>query len=241
MEVQATSEFETLFPTFVLHKQWDMPKEFNDRLYDLAAADCVTHRVMDASDPRAIGDGGNHISHLRHNFLTDTIDPTIRVLTSMVSQAVREFLWAGFRYQHEGDIAMMSDTFWQRRSDGENLGIPTHAHSAHEIVCTYYPRLILDANCPDTPLKRGALRFYDPGGRGNRLWPCDHPQHHTRPDYIITPDQGSMVVFEGHVPHDSTFFEGDERMCIPVLCKLDLPNAHRHATISEIMEVQNGL
>jgi hypothetical protein len=25
------------------------------------------------------------------------------------------------------------------------------------------------------------------------------------------------VVFEGYVPHDSTYFEGEERMCIPVL------------------------
>ena len=39
MEVQASSEFETLFPTFVLHKRWEMPDDFNERLR-LCGASC---------------------------------------------------------------------------------------------------------------------------------------------------------------------------------------------------------
>ena len=55
-----------------------------------------------------------------------------------------------------------------------------------------------------------------------------------------------MLVFEGHVPHDSTYFEGEERMCIPVLCSLDLPNSHCKADLKEILAHQaqggsNGL
>lgn len=241
MEIETTSEFQAVFPTFVLHKHWDMPDGFNDRLYDLAAADCTAHRVTDASDPRAIGDGQNHISHMRHNFLMDTVDPVMHQLAHMVSHAVREFLWHGFQYQHEGDIAMMSDTFWQQRSAGENLGIHTHRHLAHEIVCTYYPRVTLDDDCSNEQLKRGAVRFYNPGGQGKRLWSCQDAKDHVGDWYSVEPRTGSMVVFEGHVPHDSTYFEGDERMCIPILCKLDLPNSHNHATLTEIMEVQNGL
>ena len=238
MEVQATSEFETLFPTFVLHKRWEMPDGFNERLAQLAREDCAAHRVT-GSDPEAVGDPGHYVAHKRHNFLTDTIDPAIRVLTSMVSQAVREFLWAGFRYQHEGDIAMMSDTFWQRRSEGENLGIPTHTHPVHEIICTYYPCLDFDGEDGHT-FQQGAVRFFDPSMRGNRLWPT-RGLGFNRQVYSVVPGVGSMIVFEGHVPHDSSYFEGEERVCIPVMCKLDRPNKHRHATISEIMEVQNGL
>ena len=56
--------------------------------------------------------------------------------------------------------------------------------------------------------------------------------------YAVEPRTGSMIVFEGHVPHDSTYFEGEERMCIPVLCSLDLPNSHCKAGLSEILAHQ---
>lgn len=241
MEIATTTEFQTLFPNFVMHKHWDMPKEFNERLAELAREDALAHRVTDADNPLAVGGSGNHIAHMRHNFLTETIDPAMVTFTNMVSYAVREFLWHGFHYAHDGEIRMMSDVFYQRRSHDENTGIPTHAHYPHEIICTYYPSLPLDEDCPDTPLKRGGLRFYDPSFRSTRLWPMNHPEHHTRPTYMVEPREGSMVVFEGHIPHDSTYFEGDERVCIPILCQLDLPNSHIRSTIAEIMEVQNGL
>ena len=67
MEVQATSEFETLFPTFVLHKRWEMPDGFNERLAQLAREDCAAHRVT-GSDPAAVGDLGHYVAHMRHNF-----------------------------------------------------------------------------------------------------------------------------------------------------------------------------
>ena len=241
MEVQTTSEFQELFPSFVLHKHWDMPPEFNDRLYALAAADCEAHRVTSNDDPRAIGDVGNHVAHLRHNFLVDTTDPIIPTFVNMISQSVREYLWHAFQYQHDGDIKMMADTFWQRRSHGENMGIPTHVHPPHEIICTYYPRVDLDEDCPQDVRQRGGLRFYDPGGGGSRSWPTNHPDRYNEQSYTILPEPGSMVVFEGHMPHDSTAFQGDERMCIPVLCKLDTPRAHNHKSIKEILEVQNGV
>ncbi len=241
MEVNTTTTFETIYPSYVMHKHWDMSEEFNDRLFELAAADAVANRVTSDDDARNVGDTSNHLGHLRHNFLVDVKDPAVVTLTQMTSVAIREYLYHAYRYQHEGEIRMMSDTFWQRRAAKENVGINSHTHVQHDIVCTYYPRVVLDDDCPETSLHRGALRFYDPSNVGKHLWPCNNPDHYIGGWYSVQPKTGSMVVFEGHMPHDSTYFEGDERMCIPILCKLDLPNSHQHATIKEIMEVQNGI
>lgn len=238
MEIQTTSEFQQIFPSFVLHKHWEMPEGFNDCLYALAAQDAEANRIREAGDGRNVGDQTNHLGHLRHNFLMDRQDPAIAVLAQMVVAGVREYLQLAYGYDHAGDIRMMSDTFWQRRALHENVGINTHTHIQSDIVCTYYPRVKLDAVCPDTSLHRGAVRFYDPANVGKRLWPCRNPDAYTGGWFSVEPKTGSMLVFEGHVPHDSTYFEGAERMCIPVLCVLDLPNSHCKASLHEILAHQ---
>lgn len=238
MEIQTTSEFQLIYPSFVLHKHWEMPEGFNDRLSALAAEDADRNRITDPDEPRNSGDVTNHLGHLRHNFLMDLRDPAIPVLAQMVAAGVREYLQLAYSYDHAGDIRMMSDTFWQRRALRENVGINTHTHIQSDIVCTYYPRVVLDVDCPDTSLHRGAVRFYDPANVGKRLWPCRNPDAYVGGWYAVEPKAGSMLVFEGHVPHDSTYFEGEERMCIPVLCSLDLPNSHCKAGLREILAHQ---
>lgn len=242
MEIQTNSEFQLIYPSFVLHKHFEMPEGFNDHLCGLARTDAETFRVLDSNDPRASGRGSKttHINHLRHNFLTDTLDPAIPVFMQMVRAAIREYLLLAYGYDHSGEIRMMSDTFHQTRARGENVGIAAHTHSKFDIVCTYYPRIVLDEDCADSPLHRGAVRFYDPANIGKRLWPCQNPSVHIGAWYSVEPRPGSMVVFEGHIPHDSTYFAGDERMCIPVLCTLDLPNSHVTATMGDILRAQNG-
>ena len=39
MEIATTSVFQAIYPSFVLHKHWEMPEGFNDRLHALAAED----------------------------------------------------------------------------------------------------------------------------------------------------------------------------------------------------------
>ena len=175
MEIATTSEFQLIYPSFVLHKHWQMPEGFNDRLHALAADDALENRIQDAGDGRNVGDDTNHLGHLRHNFLMDRNDPAIAVLAQMVAAGVREYLQLAYGYDHTGEIRMMSDTFWQRRSARENVGINAHTHLQTDIVCTYYPRVVLNADCPDTSLHRGAVRFYDPANVGKRLWPCRNP------------------------------------------------------------------
>ena len=238
MEIATTTELQMIYPAFVMHKHWKMPEGFNDRLYGLAAEDAVANRIQDASDGRNVGDQTNHLGHLRHNFLMDRQDPAIAALAQMVAAGVREYLQLAYCYDHSGEIDMMSDTFWQRRDQRENVGINTHTHIQTDIVCTYYPRVTLDDTCPETSLHRRAVRFYDPANVGKRLWPCRNPEAYVGGWYAVEPRTGSMLIFEGHVPHDSTHFEGEERMCIPVLCSINLPNSHRKAVVSKILAHQ---
>ena len=92
MEIATTTEFQLIYPAFVMHKHWAMPEGFNDRLYALAAEDAVANRIQDAGDGRNVGDQTNHLGHLRHNFLMDRQDPAIAVLAQMVAAGVREYL-----------------------------------------------------------------------------------------------------------------------------------------------------
>ena len=90
MEIPTTSEFQLIYPSFVLHKHWEMPEGFNDRLHTLAAEDAGANRIQDARDTRNVGDKTNHLGHLRHNFLMDRRDPALAVLAQMVAAGVRE-------------------------------------------------------------------------------------------------------------------------------------------------------
>ena len=240
MEIQTNSEFQAIYPSFVLHKHWDMPEGYNEHLFNIACLDAEANKITTESDGRNVGDTSNHLGHLRHNFLTSTIDPAIPVLVDMARDSIREYLMLAYGYDHTGEINMMSDTFLQQRSKKQNIGINSHTHIQTDIVCTYYPKVDLDPDGPDTSLHKGALRFYDPANVGKRLWPCNRTDYHIGGWYSVEPVTGSMIVFEGHVPHDSTYFEGEERMCIPILCSLDLPNSHCKTSTSQILTLQTG-
>lgn len=235
-----STQFTCLYPSFVMHKKWTKPKEFNDRLFQLAMEDARKNRVTSAHDPRNVGDLSNHLGHLRHNFLMECRDPVVSQLAEMVDLSIREYLATVYNFHHDGDITMMSDTFYQQRAQKENVGINMHTHVQHDIVCTYYPRVVLDPDCPQTSLHRGSVRFYDPANVGKRLWKNNNPNFHIGGWLSVEPQTGSMIVFEGYMPHDSTYFEGEERMCIPVLCSLVLPNSHMKTPISEIRRFQAG-
>ena len=48
MEIATTSVFQAIYPSFVLHKHWEMPDGFNDRLHALAAEDAEANRIREA-------------------------------------------------------------------------------------------------------------------------------------------------------------------------------------------------
>ena len=61
MKIATTTEFQLIYPAFVMHKHWEMPEGFNDRLHALAAEDAVANRIQDEGDGRNVGDQTNHL------------------------------------------------------------------------------------------------------------------------------------------------------------------------------------
>jgi len=217
---------QAIYPNFILHKRWDMPKTFNDGLAAIAMDEATAHRIRRDDNPRNLGNLSNHFGHVRHNMLTDhKTDPHVRQLLEMVRSAICEFLFSAYGFAFEDEILASAETFYQQRDRGENLGIFTHSHRKSDFVVTYYPLVEVDPDYADDQLRSGALRFYDPAGVGARLWPNRNAQVHCGSWYQVIPRTGSMVVFEGHVPHDSSYFEGAQRVCIPVQCDLVFPNS----------------
>ncbi|MEJ8474449.1 putative 2OG-Fe(II) oxygenase [Roseibium algae] len=231
-------QIDTIYPRFVMRKRFpELAPGFNEQLMELAIADAMANRVPAGGHDRSIGEDVTHLAHLRHNFLDDARDPVVAQFIKMVDHTVREYLSAVYHYDHEGEIDMMSDTFWQNREEGQNVGINCHTHFKSDLVATYY----LNTGCEpgeDNPLRQGALRFYDPQNLGVRPWPNRNPGLVQNGWYNIVPEPGMMVVFEGHIPHDSTYFGGEQRLCIPVMCDVKTSRSHIKKPVSELLRNQ---
>lgn len=227
-----------VFPRFVLHRVMPPDVQFHEDLYRLAAADAQANRT-DGSHPSAIGQHATHLSHLRHNFLSDCKHPAVLRLIELVDSACRDYVDAVYHYRHEGELEMMSDTFWQQQSRGENVGINCHTHPTSHLVATYYVRT---DHAPEekNPLRQGSVRFYDPQHINTRPWPNNNPAVVATSWFNVVPQEGSLIVFEGHLPHDSTFFAGQERMCIPVMVNLVTARTHLKRSVSELVAEQRA-
>lgn len=235
----STSIFQTVYPQFILHKEWDMPNEFNTALAEIAKKDAIDNSVTDNSDPRNLGDTSNHFGHVRHNMLEEHKDnPVIKELLMMTIAAVGEYLATGYGYELNRDVEVIAETFYQRRDNDENVGIFTHSHLKSDLVVTYYPLVDIDEDYKNSTGKSGSLRFYDPAGVGNRLWGNKNPNVFFGSWYEIVPKTGSMVVFEGHMMHDSSYFEGNERVCIPIQCNIDTPNKQQKKSAIDLLGIK---
>lgn len=237
-----------LFPNYVMQLQWDMPEGWNDRLYDLALQDHEEHLIRDIADPRntaplSVGnvDVANYYNQRRHNFFTNTRAPEVAELARMTEFAVRQYMRQVWHYEGNAGIRMICDALYQNKDHEDNAGIHGHNHWRHDIVCTYYPKITFDPNNPPPSKKHaGQVRFYDPSGMGKRLWPNQNPAHHYGSWWDVVPQTGTMLVFEGRLFHDSTYFGGIERMCIPVMCQVDTPNKHDYESPDDIARFQAG-
>lgn len=227
-----------VFPRFVMHRRHGVDRAFHDDLYRLACADAAANRT-DGTQPSAIGQRATHLSHLRHNFLADCKHPAVQRLIELVDAACRDYVQSVYHYRHEGELEMMADTFWQQRERGENVGINCHTHVTSHLVATYYVRTDRDPG-EINPLRQGSVRFYDPQHVNTRPWPNNNPAVLTTSWFNVIPEEGSMVVFEGHLPHDSTFFDGQARLCIPVMVNLVTPRTHIKQPVSELLARQRA-
>lgn len=231
----STTEMQALWPAFMMHRVWEMPDAFNQKLYELGKVYSAACKVTDPDNPKNVGNTSNHLCHVRDNFLLQYKDePEVKVFAEMVDTMCRDYLQSVYNYKHDGPITMEADMFYQRRSHRENVGINMHTHPKCDLVLTYYPWLHLDEEA-NTPLHQGAMRIYDPANIGKRFWPCKNPNAYYGGWYSIVPQIGSMIIFEGWIPHDSTYFSGDDRMCIPILCDVITPSGHEKVDSRELI------
>jgi hypothetical protein len=236
--MKKTTDLQMIFPRFVLHNRYNEGKEFNEELHRLARQDNLDHRVLGSDERSANREKANHLAHDRYNFLRDTKSPVIRRLIEMVDETARDYLRAVYHYDHKGDIEIMADTFLQRRSHGENVGINTHIHASSQLVVTYYPRVDRDEKEPNV-LRRGAVRFYDPQIINGRHWPNNNPHLFANSWFNLEPQVGSLVAFEGYMPHDSGFFDGEERLCIANMVNIVVPRSHQKVLVKELLKCQD--
>jgi hypothetical protein len=236
--VSADTNVFTLYPAFVLVKQWAKPQAFNDRLFEIGVADAERFRVLDAEASDAVGQPEFYFSHRRHNLFLEHKDPTLVELLQMADAALRDYLWHCYGVDHKGTFALMADVFHGHRQPGHCEGIVPHTHMQGDLIVNYYPRVAID---PDAPkIRRGALRLFDPSGKGKRSWPNRNPAFHAAGWFNVEVETGTMVVFEGHVPHDSTVFDGDARMCIAIMARTVDERSWRTATVDAILRFQQS-
>jgi hypothetical protein len=241
LELNKKTNLQCVYPSFVYTKQWDVSKEWNNELYEIAKKDFLNNIITDPSNPNNIGRLSHHVSHIRHNFIDDyKNEKVVQDLIKMVDYACKEYLKLVYEYEHNGKVLIMSDTFWQRRTNGQNTGIQSHTHIKCDLVVTYYPKVNLDKDIKN-PVRRGTVRVYDQANIGKRFWDMNNNSKYFFGGwYEVEIKEGLMLIIEGHVPHDSTYFEGDERMCIPMLVDIDTPKKHTKKAIEDILnEVGN--
>lgn len=234
--MQTNETLATIYPSFVYHKIWNVDKEFNNKLYLLAKEDYLKNGLSETNTEKNIGSVTNHLGHLRHNFLDDyKYEPVIKEFVKMCDSMCRQYLSKAYGYEHTGKIFMMSDTFLQRRDKKQNIGINNHTHPKCDLVLTYYPKFNLDKNINES-LRRGVVRCYDPANIGKRFWKINKNDFFIGGWYEVHVQESSMLLIEGYLPHDSTYFEGDERMCIPVLIDIDTPKKHIKVSSEELLK-----
>lgn len=223
--------FTALYPTFVLVKEHLLTPQENQRLSEIAIEDAARHRVVDDADPRNLGTADSPFGHVRHNLLDCyRAEPAVEAWLAAARAALSEYLHRACGAALPESITAIAEPFVQGAGNGETIGIFTHTHPRADFVVTYYPEVDFGEAGPQ-PHREGALRFYDPAGRGHRLWPNRNASIFTGSWLDVRPRSGTMVVFEGHVPHDSAPFEGTRRVCLPLQCSLRTPNAQHQIEI----------
>lgn len=228
-----------IFPRFIFERKFEGMERFNQELFELAKTDAIANRT-DGKDIRSVGNRATHLTHLRHNFMEDCQHPTVAQFIKMVDEAVRDYLRAIYNYDHQGELNMLSDPFYQSRAAGENVGISCHTHFPAHLVVTYYARTDRDPQ-ETSPLRQGSVRFYDPQHINTRPWPNNNIGNvFTNAWFNLVPEEGSLLVFEGHIPHDSTFFDGEHRMCVPVMVDVITPKTQIKKPVSQLLAMQEG-
>lgn len=231
MEYTHTTNLQALWTPVVMQRVVQNSKELNEELYNVATQYDLEVRDNRKGTPDSksnnLGYGGVDLLTAKQSY------KSIKDLTKIVDTACRDFLEFIYGYKHTGDLHMNAGTFWQQKTNNQNIGIQLHTHPKSDLVAVYYPKI---SGASNSVMTNGGLRLYDPSNIGKRFWECNNHSSYYGGWFNITPEEGMLVVFEGWIPHDSGYFDGDERLSIPFLINVDTELKHKMVSSLNILE-----
>lgn len=227
----------TIFPSFVLQGfANEMSPAENAELSALAWETWKANEKTETA--YSAGESGEYYSATRHNMLVLFRDkPVVKKFAILADMMARAYLKTVYHYDCRDPIDMMAEPFCQNRETGTD-GIMPHAHTLKPLLVTYYPSVKTSKRTVAGPTSSGVngeTNFYDPSNTGKRVWPNQNPSFHIGSSFRVKAEEGTILAFEGHIPHDSAQFDGDERVCIPVICYPKLPNKNLGTTLDKIL------
>jgi len=228
----------TIYPSFVLKGfANEFSPEENAELARVAwsvwDSNAATERQYKTGQTEAYYLSGKRLNM----FVEHKANQTVMKLAKVADAMARAYLRQVYRYECKDPIDMMAEPFCQNAKTGTH-GIAPHAHTLKPLLVTYYPSM--KVNHRDSALSggcglNGEANFYDPTNTGKRVWPNKNDDFFIGSSFRVEIKEGMLLAFEGHLPHDSAQFEGDERVCIPVICYPKLPNKNLGCTLEDLL------
>jgi len=228
----------TIYPSFVMQGMAnEISHEENLELARVSWSVWNSNAVTE-SQHKFGGTEAYYLSSKRSNmFAEHKTNPVVMKLARVADSMARAYLRQVYRYECTDPIDMMAEPFCQNAETGTH-GIAPHTHTLKPLLVTYYPianvRRRDDARSGCCGLN-GEANFYDPTNTGKRVWPNKNPDFFIGSSFRVEIKEGMLLAFEGHIPHDSAQFEGDERVCIPVICYPKLPNKNLGCTLEDLL------
>lgn len=228
----------TIYPSFILQGfANEISPEENAELARVAwlvwHANAATERQHKTGETEAY-----YLSQKRVNmFAEHKANPVVMKLARVADAMARAYLREVYRFDCKDPIDMMAEPFCQNAETGTH-GIAPHAHTLKPLLVTYYPVFKVNPRASSRSGGcglNGEANFYDPSNTGKRVWPNKNPNFFIGSSFRVEIKAGMLLAFEGHLPHDSAQFAGDERVCIPVICYPKLPNKNLGCPLEDLL------
>lgn len=211
-------EVKMFFPRFVMHRKYGNDKQLNDELIALSRKYASNDATKNANFLKLYKDNAS-----------------VQKLVSMAKDALKSYLKQVHDYEGFSDISMSAkpaiyknfiktihgEVFTQR------MATYTHNHTDSHFVITYYLKNDRSSS------QQGLIRFYDPTFGLNRPFKTKNPQLNDDTFEAIEPEVGSMIVFDGMIAHDGSYFDGEERICIPIKVRLQIQDTPFNISANE--------
>lgn len=159
-----------------------------------------------------------HFSTEKHDFSQWLPEPIRKQFRKMLNDAVQAYCREAFHNVPDKLPAIHTSVVWGEGQFG-NAGVPVHIHEGIDLVITYYPEVLTDEQLK--AWNAGGVRFYDHMAARYDFVENRNPEFFSNMWFQAEPHTGTLFVFPGWMMHDSGFFGGAERVCLPSFCRFD--------------------